>query len=83
MSTSFTVDRPDYVHENDRNGAGRQLQCRHRRAAVRQYDVRRERSQFRRASAKLIDIACALTIFDPHIASDGPTPIAAAPGQKP
>src|SRR5215510_12348149 len=59
--------------KHDRYGASRLQQRRYDRAPSSQDDVRRERDQFRRVSAKEFGIARAPTILDPDVAADGPT----------
>src|SRR5262249_60243661 len=59
--------------KHDRYGASRLQQRRYYRASTSQDDVRRERDQFQRVSAKEFGIARAPTILDPHVAADAPT----------
>ena len=50
LADQAAADRIDDDDKHDRHRAGRLLQCRHRRAAVGQDHIRRERDQFRRLS---------------------------------
>jgi len=66
------TDRIGDKWEHDRHGAGRLQQRSNRRSAMGQDDVRRERNQFRRVSANVLDICRGPADIDPHVAADGP-----------
>jgi hypothetical protein len=65
-------DRIDGGREHDRHGVGRPKQRRHRRAAMGQNDVRRERGQFRSVSDNFGGIGRGPANVDPHVAADTP-----------
>jgi hypothetical protein len=66
------ADRVDRRYEHDRHGAARLLQHPHDRAGGGDDDVGRECDQFRRVSAKAVEIAPAPAGVQPHVATDSP-----------
>ena len=62
----------DDDREHDRHGASRLEQRPHGRGALGQNDIRRERDQFRRVSAKVDGTGSGPARVDPHVAADGP-----------
>jgi len=66
------ADRIGHGREHDRQGAGEMLQCRHADGGVGQEDVRCERDQFLRVSARPVGIVLAPADVDPYIAGIAP-----------
>ena len=65
------TDRINDLHEHNRYGSGDLLERLYGEAGWSQYDVRRERDQFRRIFVNAVSTTVA--ILDQNVAPDGPT----------